>query len=689
MSKKWSVVIQVVLVVAALAGSVYVALTPANSMLNWYNTDDAFFYYKVAVNFLSGHGFTFDGINLSNGFHPLWMLICLCVFWLAHFDLILPLRVLVIVSGLFNAATALVMYRMLTKRIHPAAAIVGSALWALLPSIYSTVTVRGMESAVSAFFIILLTSKAADLLFSTEKVTLKQMLIVGLLGALTILARLDNVFLVAVVGFFLMFKITRIPRVFIYDLVLIGLAMLASWVLRFGLEEIRVNAYSIYPTLGIAVLLKPMVYYFCGLYRGFTERKPWQKLLLQVAAAVISFVLMYAVMALLNSMGVFKMFSRSLLAIDAAICSSLIFCLRLVQRKTGDGIVSPLKQFGNWLKVNWKDDLMRGLEFSAPIALLMGIYVTFNKIVFGTFSPVSGRVKVWWSTLPNTPYAQQSSLLTLLGLSPRSSDSPWSLISSKVDSVAEAILSLVKNQKVTVHSILFLGLFLLLLCAVFAVLNARPAAAGRKALHLMLPTLLLGSLFQVAYYNTVGYQAMRSWYWISQMMTIILLAAVLLDTFFIWLDDFKPKRIWTVAVAVLAVALLCVKNVNYVMQTYPAHVTAGEENAYLLEVNEVQRITEPGAKIGMTGGGFVGYFIQNRTVVNMDGLINSLEYFQAMQTGTAKAFLDAIPLNYVYGNSYILLSSDPYHEILGGRLIEIGIVRGRDDFTLYRYEPNQ
>ena len=71
MPKKWSIVIQIVLVLAALAGSVYAALTPANSMLNWYNTDDAFFYYKVAINFLSGQGFSFDGINLSNGFHPL------------------------------------------------------------------------------------------------------------------------------------------------------------------------------------------------------------------------------------------------------------------------------------------------------------------------------------------------------------------------------------------------------------------------------------------------------------------------------------------------------------------------------------------------------------------------------------------------------------------------------------------
>ncbi len=103
----------------------------------------------------------------------------------------------------------------------------------------------------------------------------------------------------------------------------------------------------------------------------------------------------------------------------------------------------------------------------------------------------------------------------------------------------------------------------------------------------------------------------------------------------------------------------------------------------------MESFTEPGSKIGMTGGGLVGYFIEDRTVVNLDGLINSVEYFIAMQAGTAKAFLDELPLNYVYGNAYMLMESDPYREILSGRLIEIGLIHGYDDFILYRYEPNQ
>ena len=85
----------------------------------------------------------------------------------------------------------------------------------------------------------------------------------------------------------------------------------------------------------------------------------------------------------------------------------------------------------------------------------------------------------------------------------------------------------------------------------------------------------------------------------------------------------------------------------------------------------------------------VAYFIDNRTIVNLDGLINSPEYFNAMKSGKATEFLDAIPLNYVYGKPYVLLESDPYDEIFANRLEEIGFIRGYENFTLFRYRINQ
>jgi hypothetical protein len=43
--------------------------------------DDAFYYFGIARNVANGHGSTFDGINPTNGYHPLWMLMAVPVYW--------------------------------------------------------------------------------------------------------------------------------------------------------------------------------------------------------------------------------------------------------------------------------------------------------------------------------------------------------------------------------------------------------------------------------------------------------------------------------------------------------------------------------------------------------------------------------------------------------------------------------
>ncbi|MGZ9225407.1 MAG: hypothetical protein ACXW4M_07590, partial [Anaerolineales bacterium] len=69
--------------------------------------------------------------------------------------------------------------------------------------------------------------------------------------------------------------------------------------------------------------------------------------------------------------------------------------------------------------------------------------------------------------------------------------------------------------------------------------------------------------------------------------------------------------------------------------------------------------TEPGSLIGMTGGGNIGYLMPSRTIVNMDGLINSYPYFQALQAGQAGAYLEQIGVDYVLANPTIL-DQQPY-----------------------------
>jgi hypothetical protein len=88
---------------------------------------------------------------------------------------------------------------------------------------------------------------------------------------------------------------------------------------------------------------------------------------------------------------------------------------------------------------------------------------------------------------------------------------------------------------------------------------------------------------------------------------------------------------------------------------------------YMEVATFVESHTEPGSLVGMTGGGNVGYFIQDRTIINMDGLINSYPYFQAHKATDGSDFLYAMGLDYIFANPNFL-EIQPYRGQYTGRL---------------------
>ena len=47
-----------------------------------FTVDDGYFYPQIARFIASGHGSTFNGIMPTNGYHPLWMLVCVVGAWI-------------------------------------------------------------------------------------------------------------------------------------------------------------------------------------------------------------------------------------------------------------------------------------------------------------------------------------------------------------------------------------------------------------------------------------------------------------------------------------------------------------------------------------------------------------------------------------------------------------------------------
>src|SRR5687768_5748239 len=140
--------------------SLYAALSdPQNLSWRWFTRDDAYYYFKVAQNISEGKGSTFDGINKTNGYHPLWMLICIPIFALARFDLILPLRILLLVMSGLSVVTAILLFRLIGRIFMPAIGAVAAVFWVFSQDVLVTLYQNGLESGIAAFFIVLLIYK--------------------------------------------------------------------------------------------------------------------------------------------------------------------------------------------------------------------------------------------------------------------------------------------------------------------------------------------------------------------------------------------------------------------------------------------------------------------------------------------------------------------------------------------------
>src|SRR5574339_1185161 len=121
---------EILLVLIMMSISLYAALSDSQNLSwRWFTRDDAYYYFKVAQNISEGHGSTFDGVNPTNGYHPLWMLICVPIFALARFDLILPLRVLLLVMSGLSVATGILLYRLIGRIFAPAIGAIAALFW--------------------------------------------------------------------------------------------------------------------------------------------------------------------------------------------------------------------------------------------------------------------------------------------------------------------------------------------------------------------------------------------------------------------------------------------------------------------------------------------------------------------------------------------------------------------------------
>ena len=165
--------------------------------------DDAYYYYQLAENFVRGLGFTMDGVAVTNGFQPLWMAVILPLFGLDLHPVYGRLPVIIALNCLIFGAFSAFLFDLLRRLFRPATAWIALAL--LCYPRFNNVLINGMESGLTTLMMVL----ALRSMVLTDRLTdLKPRWRDGWVGfwlRLTMLGRLDSVFLLFAVAFFLLF----------------------------------------------------------------------------------------------------------------------------------------------------------------------------------------------------------------------------------------------------------------------------------------------------------------------------------------------------------------------------------------------------------------------------------------------------------------------------------------------------
>ncbi len=677
---------EIILIIVVMSMSLYAALSdPQNLSWRWFTRDDAYYYFKVAQNISEGHGSTFDGINRTNGYHPLWMLVCIPIFALARFDLILPLRVLLLVMSGLSVVTAILLYRLIGRIFVPAIGALAAVFWVFSYDVLAILYQQGLESGIAAFFIVLLVYKLYE--FETswrkEEVTPRQIAALAVIAVLTMFSRLDLVFLAGLVGLWIVFR-GHLLRYFLpLDIVSILILTILAFMLRVGLTGYFESIDIALAMAVVALLIKIPCAYLFGLYQHYGLSRMGELLKRVTLFALTSSLITGSMILFIQRLSLVEgSFSRIIILIDLALTlvffgiSRLMFWgLQVGATVSAQENETPLA----YLQTHWRQWLRDGAVYYAILLGALGTYMVWSKFVFGTSSPVSGQIKQWWASLPGRAYGGASrDILSFFGLSYRTEENAWNPVSRIFGSWAENMYRLLKIEDswryviiLTVAAILF-----------YLILLADRKRSKIALTQMSILPLLGGAWLQVLYYNGLRYAAHKEWYWVSQLVIIVLTVSLVIGMSYVLLRKVPYISAFAWLVAAYVSVSMGTSFWRTIQESMPYNHWPADA-AYMDIVPLLEEQTPPGSIIGLTGGGNVGYFIHDRTIVNMDGLINSYAYFQALQTRTGGEYLQNIGLDYVLANP-VILDQQPYKGQFNEFLEPLRIYYGGKQLMHYR-----
>ena len=674
---------EIALTIVFLSATLFAAFSDAYNLPNrWFIRDDAYYYFKVAQNISEGRGSTFDGIHPTNGYHPLWLLVCIPIFAFARFDIILPLRILAIVTGILQLGTAILFYRLIRRAISEPAGMLAACFWAFNTYVLVFLYKTGVESSITIFLILALLYA----LFKFERrwrdfqPALGQVAFLGVLAILVTFGRLDLIFFSLLIGVWIVFRATPIRYLLPLDILALVVATIVAFIARLGFAAYYDVANSAVIVLTTALVVKIPTLYLMGMYEPPSTWRVLPLLGRLLASTLVGAILSAIILLGGNALGSFPAFSRAVLLLDAGLTFGLLLSIRALallfrMQASGERPRSPMDD----LRSRWRGWLKEGAVFYGVVGGALSVYMLWNRLAFGTFMPVSGQIKHWWGTFTHSIYGTAASNWpAFFALDPFSDLNAWAPPTRTIGAVSNQVLYPAGTDYGTaVWQTNYLLVLLVCLLVVLAVLLLRRRSVVRAAVQTGMIPLFVGSWLQILAYNVTGYASAKEWYWLLEPVLLVLVGSALVK---VLSRVLLLRWRWTRLVPWAVVAWYGVSGAvgywrdAYALNPYGQHPPG---TPYSPIIPFLEEHTEPGALIGMTGGGNVGYLMPSRTIVNMDGLINSYEYFEALQAGTAADYLYDTGLRYVFANP-TLLAANPYRGQYSDRLESLVDWGGKD-----------
>jgi hypothetical protein len=173
-----------------------IAALPAPKMVSWNVViDDGYYYLQVARNLARGYGSTFDRVNPTNGYQPLWALALAPIYLFTH-DAIAGLRAALVLAALLGGVSIFLLYLAASRLAGAGGALLFATLLVANPY-FLQILQGGLETPV---LFLCLAAIAAHLALRGQVLlegARRPLLVLGALLGATILARVDVLIILA------------------------------------------------------------------------------------------------------------------------------------------------------------------------------------------------------------------------------------------------------------------------------------------------------------------------------------------------------------------------------------------------------------------------------------------------------------------------------------------------------------